>query len=157
MRIAPKPELTDHRLARFMNWARLTLVWLVGAFAGLAGEVSRRRLDCAARIVGQLIFLHVAARLRPRGSGIHRYGRLRAIGVRAVVGSALRRALRGKDFAARLIAILSVMRDATHHITKLSRRLRRGLTRLRVLPVLPEPCPPIVRAPSAPDTRADTS
>ncbi len=157
MRIAPNTNLNEHRLARLMTCARLSLVWLVGAFAGLAGELSRRRLDFAARILARLIFLHVAARVRPQRSGVHRHGRLRAIGSRAVVGAALRRALRGKDFATRLFALLRVMRDADHHIAKLARRLRRGLTRLRALPLLPEPGASIAPAPRASAMRADTS
>jgi hypothetical protein len=132
-----------------MSWARLVLVWVSGVFAGLVGETSRRCLDGVALMVGELVFLHAAARVRPRATGMHRHGRLHAISTRAIVGAALRRALRGKDFAARLFAILSVMRDAEQHIAKLARRLARGLTRLRVLAPSPEPGPLAAPAPLA--------
>ena len=157
MRIAHPSSLTDHRLARFMTWARLFLVWLAGAFAGFVGDVPRRRLDQVARMVGELMFLHVAARVRPPPTGAHRHGRLSAISQRAAVGSRLRRAMRGKDFAARLVAILGIMRDAEIHIAKLARRLAGGLTRLRVIALAPEPGPHIAPPPLARAVCADTS
>lgn len=55
-----------------------------------------------------------------------------------MIGGHLRRALQGRNWPRRLIAIVAVMRDLERHISDLSRRLRRGLTRLRVIDLCPE-------------------
>ena len=99
------------------------------------GAVSRRDLDPVARFTGKLVFIHAAARITPRGSGKHRHGRLNLSGSasRQLIGSHLRKLMRGRDFASRLYAILCVMRDLEKHVRRLMRRLRCGLTRLRII------------------------
>lgn len=76
--------------------------------------------------------------------------------MRTLIGADLRRAARGRDYASRLFAILSIMRDLEAHVRRLMRRLRGGLTRLRVIDPLPEAGPALV-TPCAAIARADTS
>ena len=58
-----------------------------------------------------------------------------------MIGARLRRALQGRDWPQRLIAIVAVMRDLERHICRLARRLRRGLTRLRIIDPRPGAAP----------------
>jgi hypothetical protein len=158
MRQAPEPILTRHRLARLDAWARLWLMWCVGAVAAWwsdGGRAPARALDPLARHVGALIVLNAAARMPVLARAKHWRGRRKHAALRTVAGAPLRRAMRGRDYPSRVIAILTVMRDAERHIARLLRRLRRGLTRLRVL--LPEseaaPAPrAIALAPACADT-----
>jgi hypothetical protein len=52
---------------------------------------------------------------------------------RAIIGSRLRKAMRGRDNAARIEAILNVLRHPERWIVHLMRRLRKGLTRRRLI------------------------
>lgn len=160
MRATP-PIIEPHRLQRIMRWATAFFVWFVARCAlwmASGGAVSRRDLDKVARFTGKLVFVHVAARMTPRLSGKHRHGRLNLRGSewRQLIGSRLRKAMRGHDFGARLYAILCVMRDLEKHVARAMRRLRCGLTRLRIIdPVAnAEPCvscaaPPVALADSS--------
>lgn len=130
-----------------MRWARVFFAWLVSASAvwwASGGRRSRRDLDRVARFAGLLVFHHAAARMTFRRSGVHRHGRLHANSGhdRRVIGQHLRKAMRGRDFPSRLYAILCVMRDLEKHIARAMRRLRNGLTRLRILDPIAcaEPC-----------------
>jgi hypothetical protein len=58
-----------------------------------------------------------------------------------IAGSPLRRALAGKDWPSRLMAIVAAIRDADAHISRLLRRLSAGLTRLRVILPLVQDAP----------------
>ncbi len=69
--------------------------------------------------------------------------------LRVCIGARLRRALRGADYAARLHAILTVMRDLETHAAREARRVRCGLTRLRILYPTPTIAPPLACAPLA--------
>ncbi len=150
-----------------MAWARLFVVGFVGAVfrhfgEHLPGQLAggmRRQLGLVAGTVAELIFVHAAARVvLPPHRARHRHGRLKAAGKqRAVIGSSLRGALRGKTLPARIAAIVSVMRDCEHHIAKLARRLARGLTRLRVIVPAPQPGPRIAAPPLPAAPCADTS
>jgi hypothetical protein len=97
-----------------------------------------RALDRIARGVAALILLNARPRWRQRLVANHRHGCLKRSTLRTLIGSALRRALRGRDFATRLAAILAVVRDAERHIANLLRRLHKGLTRLRTIAPLRE-------------------
>lgn len=136
MHSAPSP--TRHRTARLTAWLQLWLVWFVGACA-VWWKGSPRDLDRVARAVRDLILIETAARFEPLPRSRNRRGRLKPTALRTIAGSALRRALSGRDGPSRLAAILTVFRDRAAHVARLLRRLRRcGLTRLRVL--LPERC-----------------
>jgi hypothetical protein len=144
-----------------MRWATAFFVWFVGRWAlwmASGGAVSRRDLDHVARFTGKLVFVHAAARMTPRGSGTHRHGRISTKGrfYRQLIGARLRKAMRGRDFGARMYAILCVMRDLDKHVACAMRRLRCGMTRLRIIdPVAcAEPCiscaaPPVAVADSS--------
>lgn len=135
MRTAPQ-TISKHRLARLNVCARLTLVWLVGVIAAWWGEGGRahpRALDRVAHGVGALIVLNAIERHTPLKPPKYRPIPQRRANLRAVIGADLRRALRAGDLPSRVMAILAVVRDAKHHIAKLLRRLRSGLTRLRII------------------------
>jgi hypothetical protein len=144
-----------------MRWARAFFAWYVricAVWLASGGAVSRRDLDPVARFTGKLVFIHVAARITPRGSGKHRHGRISLKGraYRQLIGSRLRKAMRGRDFGSRMYAILCVMRDLDKHIARAMRRLRCGLTRLRIIdPVAcaercaPQAAPPVALADSS--------
>jgi len=121
-----------------MRWSAAFFVWFVArcaAWMASGGAVSRRDLDHVARFTGKLVFVHVAARITPRTSGKHRHGRISVKGkaYRQLIGAHLRNAMRGRDFGSRMYAILCVVRDMDKHVARAMRRLRCGLTRLRIL------------------------
>lgn len=160
MRAKP-PLIEPYRLQRCMRWATAFFVWFVGRCAiwmASGGAVARRDLDKVVRSTGKLVFIHVAARMMPRRSGRHLHGRFSTKGsaYRRLIGAHLRKLMRGRDFASRLHAILCVMRDLEKHVRRLMRRLRCGLTRLRIIDPLAcaEPCvssaaPPVALADSS--------
>ena len=173
MRIAAPPFISNHRLARLLTWARLWLAWAAGVLAQFVGALPeshqrgvRANLDQCAQLVARVIFLRAFARLdrldrrnlagikRKEPAGSRRSG---GGGFRAVIGSSLRRALRGKDARAKLAALADVVRNAEFHIAKLARRLARGLTRRRVFAFAPNLVPLTLTAPFARAASADTS
>ncbi len=130
------PHINPHKLARLTVWAQLKLVWLMGVCAAwmAAGRVlDARALDAPSRMVRCLILAHVLATLNPRRHGLHRHGRHKHVRLRTLLGARLRRLTRNADGPARLFAMLAVVRDRARHIARLARRLRNGLTRLRVI------------------------
>lgn len=146
MRQTPRPPISTHRLARLSAWARLWLVWVVGVCAPWSARgryVHRRDLDRVARGLGGIVVAHTARRVRVHTfpSTRNRHGRLNPPRLRPLIGARLRRALQGRDWPQRLAAIVAVMRDLEGHICRLARRLRRGLTRLRVIDLRPEAAP----------------
>ena len=161
MRKTPRPPISNHRLARFEAWARLWLVWFVGVCAAWwasGGGAHRRDLDRVARGIGGLVLAHAALRVRAhmvRRAG-NRHGRLNSTLMRTMIGARLRRALQGRDWPQRLIAIVAVMRDLERHVCRLARRLRRGLTRLGVIDPRPE-ATPRAASPLAPAICCDDS
>lgn len=135
---ATSPPIEPQSLRRIMRWAMALFAWYVRICAiclASGGALSRRDLDHVARFTGKLVFVHAAARITPRGSGTHRHGRISIKGrfYRQLIGSRLRHAMRGRDFGGRMYAILCVMRDLDKHVARAMRRLRCGLTRLRVI------------------------
>jgi hypothetical protein len=140
MRPAPRPCTSAHRARRFIGWARLAFASALGLlFAMLAKRgdprARRRALDGFARTIGEAIFLAAAARVAPPPSRVrHRHGALKQRGFRrALTGSRLRRAMAGRDGFARLAAMARVLRDIEAQIARLVQRLRRGLTRRRLV------------------------
>ncbi|MGE0742570.1 MAG: hypothetical protein AB7O98_14615 [Hyphomonadaceae bacterium] len=132
MTFHPTP-ISHQRLARLNAWARLWLIWLGGlAVRFFSNDWRARDLDAAAKIVGKLLMIntamHVCAQRTPK-----RYGRRKDYILRTILGSRVRRALRGSTFAARFFAILAVMRDLDKHVARLVRRPRNGLTRLHII------------------------
>ena len=134
---------TKHRVDRLNAWARLWLVWFVGFCASFWRDDRTQARDVAraARTVASLVILNAVERMPTPPRANNRHGRLNPARMRGVVGSNLRRALQGRDWRARLMAILTVMRDLDRHAGALARRLRRGMTRLRVIDPKPEAAP----------------
>ena len=134
---------TKHRVDRLNAWARLWLVWFVGFCASFWRDDRTQARDVAraARTVASLVILNAVERMPTPPRANNRHGRLNPARMRGVVGSNLRRALQGRDWRARLMAILSVMRDLDTHADALARRLYRGMTRLRVIDPKPEAAP----------------
>lgn len=146
MRKTPRPPISDHRLARLTAWLRLWLIWFVGLCARAGDWGWRPRdLDPLARFVAHLVIIGAARRLDldafAMRRGRHRYGRAGREIQRTQAGARLRCALRGRDWRTRLMAILTVIRDLDAHVSALARRLRRGLTRLRVIAPKPTSAP----------------
>jgi hypothetical protein len=161
MRKAPAILTNTHRIARLTAWL---VLWVRGCFwamcAGLAdGDIRRRReLDKMARAVCTIVVFNAASRARAIGRrSLHRHGRLGRLHRRAIIGSRLRKSARGRDFAARLCAVLALVRDMERHIKTAARRLARGFTRLRILDPTPEAAPVLRPAPHGAIACADTS
>ncbi|MEJ0058137.1 MAG: hypothetical protein WDM79_00365 [Terricaulis sp.] len=178
--VAPAPSpISDHRLARLITWARLWLEWLLGCIVQAFGErgllprdaehAVRRWLKEMAHTIACLIYLRVSSALKPyksssakrprntpRGFALHTMPRNSDL--RVVMGSALRRALRGGDARALLAKLLRIIRDQSVLCAKLAKRLARGFTRTRRLVASAPPAmllTPHLAAPCA--ALADTS
>ncbi len=153
------PLITDHKVARLFAWARLWFAGFVGlciAWTASGKAIPRRDLDRVARIAHKLIICAFVARSTGSAPTRNRHGRKKPVTLRILIGSRLRAATRGKTWAARLFAILALIRDAERHIARLLRRLARGLTRLRVLLPRADSCA-LISAPAQCAARADTS
>ena len=157
MRRSLRPPISHHRVARLNAWARLWLMWFVGFCASFWRDDRTQARDVAraARAVASLVILNAVERTAPLRAN-NRHGRLNPARLRTVAGSRLRRALQGRDWRTRLMAILTVMRDLDTHAARLARRLYSGLTRLRVLDPKPEAAPALAHV-SAATARADSS
>lgn len=157
MQSRPKP-ISRHRLARLFAWAQLLLVRFVGraiVWAVQGKPVTRRELDCVGRALHMLMMARVSQRLPALPRSRNRHGRLKRATRRISIGSYFRRQTRGRTWPERIFAILAFMRDAKRHIARQLRRLRRGLTRLRVILPRAETCvlaPSPVHTPCAADT-----
>ncbi len=150
------PIITRHKLARLFAWAQLWLVGFVAACVARNGAVSRRGFDRVARLAQTLIMVSALAHGTGGRPTRNRHGRKKHVTCRIFIGSRLRAATRGKTWAARIFAILALIRDADRHVRRLLRRLRRGLTRLRVLLPRSESCA-LASAPLCVAAHADTS
>ena len=145
MRFVPEP-VSDLRLTRFHRWAMLWLKWFVAfldtasAFAPLSKQaqtVGHRWLKSTERIIVAIVMVRAAPRVRrldPR-KGVAEHRRNDAALRRAIVGSAMRRALRPKNLRQRIGALTQSI-DAL--VAQLLRRLPRGLTRRRPIKAQPE-------------------
>lgn len=145
MRFVAEP-ISDLRLQRFHRWALLWLTWFANfldaasAFSPLttqAQTIGHRWLDRIERVLVAIVMLRTVRHVRciksHRPFAMHR---LKQSGLsRAVIGSAMRRALHPKDLRQRIEAL---KQDADVLIARLLERLPRGLTRRRPIRALPE-------------------
>lgn len=156
----PRPiPITAIRLSRLFAWAQLWLVYVVGRcllWQSLGRPVTRRELDYVARKMHLLLDLKVSALLGEAPRTRNRHGRLKAYTWRTVAGARFRCLTRGRTWATRVFAILAFVRDADQHIARQVKRLKRGLTRLRVLLPCAQSCTLPALAPCA-VCAADTS
>jgi len=136
MRFVAEP-FTQHRLQRFHRWAMLWLAWFAAfldsasAFAPVTKQVEtigHRWLDRIERIVMAIVMLRAVRHVRGMQAreGVAEHRRKERALARAVVGSALRRAIRSKDLRER---IARLQQDIDALVARLLRRLPRGLTR----------------------------
>lgn len=140
--------ISDHRLKRAFTWAQLCVLRVAAGLAELSflhpllPRWLRRRLQddvsSLANIAATLIFLCACRRVALQRKGktkrpafAPRGYKLRARGGswRAVVGSAVRRLLRGRSLGARLTLIANLLRDPEAAIAAHVRRLTRGFHR----------------------------
>ena len=164
MRFVAEP-ITQHRLQRFHRWAMLWLTWFAAfldaasGFAPLAPQAQRIAhawLNRIEHVIVSIVMLRAAPRVRTirarrHGTAPNRSGvSLR----RAVIGSAMRRALRPKDLRRRIAALTQNL-DAL--IARLLKRLPRGLTRRSPIVARPEARPTLARIAPLAAARADTS
>ncbi|MFZ2030610.1 MAG: hypothetical protein WAU68_09910 [Vitreimonas sp.] len=143
MRFVAEP-FTQHRLQRFHRWAMLWLAWFTAflesarLFAPITAqveEIGHRWLDRIERVIMAVVMLRAVTRVRrvtPR-KGVDEHRRKDSALARAVVGSALRRAIRSKDLRER---IARLQQDIDALVARLLRRLPCGLTRRR--PIKPQ-------------------
>lgn len=155
-----RPNLIpDYKIARLYAWAVLWLgrvvAWSV-YWAALDVLPTRRELDGVARRMHRLVVISVVNQLARFQPTRNRHGRHKKWTLRIVAGARFRRLTRGKYWAHRIFAILVFIRDAKQHMARLLKRLRRGLTRLRVILPRAEGCALLACAPAAP-CAADTS
>jgi hypothetical protein len=164
MRFAAKP-VPELRLTRLHRWAMLWLQAFVAFldaaawFAPLSRQVEKiahARLDSIERLIVSLLVIRVARYVRPLNPTRFtlRHGITRDGWRRAVLGSALRRALRPKDVHARIEAL---RQDISTLVARLARRLPRGLTRRRGSYAPPDCAAHTLRAMLTPPRAADTS
>ena len=165
MRFVAEP-FTQHRLQRFHRWAMLWLAWFAAfldtasGFAPLSPQAPRMAhawLDRIERVIVSIVMLRAAPRVR--SIRVRRHGaepnRSDVSLRRAVIGSAMRRALRPKNLRRRIAALTQNL-DAL--IARLLKRLPRGLTRRRPILARPETHTTLARiAPFADARAADTS
>jgi len=133
-------------------------MWFVGFCASWLHDdrAQARNVARAAHAIRSLVIVNAVSRLPTPQRSNNRHGRLNPVRLRAMAGARLRHALQGRDWRARLMAILTVMRDLETHVTTLARRLRGGLTRLRIIDPQRTPAPALTRI-ATPVASADSS
>ncbi|QGZ94624.1 hypothetical protein [Terricaulis silvestris] len=159
------PPITEHRLQRYQRWVLLWLKWFAAflrearafaPFSDQAAAIAHQWLDRIERILTSIVMLRAAPHVR--GNTAPKHSARRRIEThmrRAIIGSAMRRALRSKDLNQRIAAL---SKDVDALVARLLKRLPRGLTRRRPHRARPEPrqiARAIASAEAAPS--ADTS
>jgi hypothetical protein len=145
MRFVAEP-ISQRRLSRFHRWAMLWLAWFAAfldtasGFAPLATQaqtLGHLWLNKIERIIVAVVLLRAAPHVRRvnRRRGISEHRCNDSAVTRAVIGSAMRRALRARDLRER---IQRLNQDIETLVARLLKRLPRGLTRRRPIKVHPE-------------------
>jgi hypothetical protein len=132
------PPISEHRLSRYHRWMLLWLTWFAAflkearAFAPFSAQttaIAHHWLDRIERLLITIVIIRAASLVRPTGAPKHSARRLAETHFfRAVIGSAMRRALRSKDLNKRIAALSQDVGALVQHLLK---RLPRGLTRRR--------------------------
>jgi hypothetical protein len=132
------PPISEHRLDRYHRWMLLWLTWFAAflreartfaPFSAQAEAIAHQWLDRIERLLITIILLRAAPRVRgniPPKHSVRR--RVETHMRRAIIGSAMRRALRSKDLHKRIAAL---SQDVDALVARLLKRLPRGLTRRR--------------------------
>jgi hypothetical protein len=132
------PPISQHRLHRYHRWMLLWLTWFAAflqqarafaPFSAQATAIAHQWLDRIERLLTNIILIRAAPHVRVMTPPKHSPRRRRETQMRrAVMGSALRRALRSKDLNQRIAAL---SQDVDALVARLLKRLPRGLTRRR--------------------------
>jgi hypothetical protein len=140
------PPISEHRLNRYHRWMPLWLRWFaaflkraraVAPFSAEATAIAHLWLDRIERLLVSIVILRAAPHVRATGAPKHSpRRRTETQWRRAIIGSAIRRALRSKDLNQRIAAL---SQDAGALVARLLKRLPRGLTRRCPHRVRPEP------------------
>jgi hypothetical protein len=146
------PPISEHRLQRYQRWVLLCLKWFAAflrearafaPFSDQAAAIAHRWLDRIERVLVSIVILRAAPHVRTINPPRHATRRRTETQLRrAIIGSAMRRALRAKDLNQRIAAL---SQDVEVLVARLLKRLPRGLTRRRAHRPRPEPRP-IARA-----------
>jgi hypothetical protein len=139
------PPISELRLQRYHRWMLLWLKRLAaflmeaGAFALLsrqAKQLAHHWLDDVERLLTNIVLIRAARRVRTLPTLKHASHRRAETHMRrAIVGSAMRRALRSHRLDRRIAAL---SQDVEALIERLLKRLPRGLTRRRPIRTRPE-------------------
>lgn len=161
---------TPHHRRRLALWTLAILSWIAAVLFGGKEIAHRHMLQRCGRIslerlMRRTIYLLIirAAELtgrRPRQRlSYYKHGRdLRPRHfLRSLLGAELRRALRPKGLAARIAALINVLRNLDAHAERLAARMKRGLTRLWALAAASASAIVIMGPPTLRRARADTS
>jgi hypothetical protein len=140
------PPISEHRIHRRHRWMLLWLAWFAAflkqarafaPFSAQAEAIAHQCLNRIERLVVSIIMLRAAPRVRFITSLRHSsHRRVETHMRRAIIGSALRRALRSKDLNQRIAAL---SQEVGALVARLLKRLPRGLTRRRPHHARPEP------------------
>jgi hypothetical protein len=140
------PPISEHRLNRYHRWMLLWLTWFAAflrearafaPFSAQATAIAHRWLDRIERLLVNIVLLRAAPHVRLNNTPKHSPRRKTETHMlRAVIGSAMRRALRSKDLNQRIAAL---SQDVDVLVARLLKRLPRGLTRRRPHQTRPEP------------------
>jgi hypothetical protein len=139
------PPISQHRLHRHHRWMLLWLIWFAAflkkarafaPFSAQATAIAQRWLDRIERLLTAIVMLRAAPHVRSTNTTKHASRcKIETHIVRAVIGSAMRRALRSKDLTQRIAAL---SQDVDVLVARLLKRLPRGLTRRRPHHTRPE-------------------
>lgn len=129
------PPISEHRLQRYQRWALLWLKWFAvfltharasAPLSAQASAIAHQWLDRIERTLISIVILRAAPRVRVTNTPKHSARRRTETHMRrAIMGGAMRRALRSKNLQQR-IAALSTPVDVL--VSRLLQRLPRGLT-----------------------------
>lgn len=132
------PPISNHRLQRAQRWMLLWLKWFAAfllearafaPFSHQAEAIAHQRLDKIERLLVAIVLLRAAPHVRVTNTLKHAARPKTETQMRrAVVGSAMRRALRSKNLNRRIAAL---SQDVDGLVARLLKRLPCGLTRRR--------------------------
>lgn len=132
---APLTLVTAKRLSRLSLWLCLTVTWFAAhVLAHLAPHASHRALNHYASVARLLLVASALQQNAPSSRRRLRPAAARRLSIRRAAGPALRRTLRQGSFAQRAGAICAALAAPERWLAAITRRLRRGFTKLGRLP-----------------------
>jgi hypothetical protein len=139
------PPISEHRLQRAQRWMLLWLKWFaaflrearaIAPFSDQATAIAHQWLNRIERLLVSIVLIRAASRVHFINPPKHSARRpIETHRRRAIIGSALRRALRSTDLQKRIAAL---SQNVETLVARLLKRLPRGLTRRRSYRTRPE-------------------